>query len=205
MDTLEYILQKYNLDRNKRSPISIMEGREALPQLFLELGFKVGAEIGTEKGKFAERFCTTIPGLKLYCVDAYSEYAGYNDYVGDRQGMLRFAKRNAAQRLAPYNVQFIYKLSMNALEDIPDESLDFCYIDANHEWPFVAQDIYYWNKKVRKGGILCGHDYALVHNPVKGIHVDVEGVVIGYTHSFKISPWFITAGNHTPSWLWVKQ
>ena len=40
-----------------------------------------------------------------------------------------------------------------------DESLDFVYIDANHAYDFVKQDIELWWPKVKKGGWLCGHDF----------------------------------------------
>jgi hypothetical protein len=40
-----------------------------------------------------------------------------------------------------------------------DESLDFVYIDANHAYDFVKQDIELWYPKVKKGGYLWGHDY----------------------------------------------
>lgn len=205
MKELDYILNKYKIQIPTDVPVRLNEGREFLPGLFAELGYLVGAEIGTEKGKYAERLCKANPNLHLYCIDSYSEYPGYDDYVGDRDGMLKFAKKDAAQRLANFNVDFIYKFSMDALADIPDESLDFCYIDANHQWPFVCQDIYYWSKKVRSGGIVSGHDFDIVHNNVKGIHVDVRGAVIGYANSFNIYPWFITSANHTPSWFWVQK
>ena len=40
-----------------------------------------------------------------------------------------------------------------------DNSLDFVFIDANHSYEFVKDDIKHWYPKVKKGGILAGHDY----------------------------------------------
>jgi predicted O-methyltransferase YrrM len=40
-----------------------------------------------------------------------------------------------------------------------DASLDFCFIDANHSYECVARDIDAWKPKVKRGGILAGHDY----------------------------------------------
>ncbi len=51
---------------------------------------------------------------------------------------------------------------MDALADFEDESLDFVYIDGNHAAPWVDDDIREWSKKVRKGGVVSGHDYARV-------------------------------------------
>ena len=42
-------------------------GRDDLPQFFVEMGYKVGAEIGVQEGIYAEEICKA--GLKLYAVD----------------------------------------------------------------------------------------------------------------------------------------
>jgi len=56
-------------------------------------------------------------------------------------------------------VERIVKISTEASKDVPDNSLDLVYIDANHEYEFVMDDIKYWLPKIKKGGIICGHDY----------------------------------------------
>ena len=39
-----------------------------------------------------------------------------------------------------------------------DESLDFIFIDAGHEYEDVIEDITCWYSKVRPGGHIMGHD-----------------------------------------------
>ena len=51
------------------------------------------------------------------------------------------------------------KSCIDALIDFEDESLDMIFIDANHSFDRVKEDIENWSKKVRKGGIVSGHDY----------------------------------------------
>lgn len=46
---------------------------------------------------------------------------------------------------------------------IPDGSLDICFIDAAHDYVNVTNDIKNYLPKVKKGGIICGHDYDLDH------------------------------------------
>jgi len=48
------------------------------------------------------------------------------------------------------------KVSQNYL----DESLDFVFIDGNHDYDSIKLDINSWYPKVKKGGILAGHDYS---------------------------------------------
>ncbi|KKK61572.1 hypothetical protein LCGC14_3012980 [marine sediment metagenome] len=45
-------------------------------------------------------------------------------------------------------------------KDCEDDYFDFVFIDADHKYESVKQDIDDWYPKVRKGGILAGHDYA---------------------------------------------
>ena len=58
-------------------------------------------------------------------------------------------------------IQFIRKNSHDAHYDIPDNSLDFCYIDASHDYHDILADIHEYYPKVKEGGVLCGHDYNL--------------------------------------------
>jgi hypothetical protein len=86
MKTLEFIAKKYHLDLKASSPIEILNmGRNNLPELFAELGFKVGLEMGAEAGRYAEVLCKGNPEGKLYCVDAWKAYPGYREHVSQSQ------------------------------------------------------------------------------------------------------------------------
>ena len=55
--------------------------------------------------------------------------------------------------------------SVEAAETYLDNSLDFVFIDAAHDYDNVKQDIISWLPKVKKDGIISGHDYP--HLPVR--------------------------------------
>ena len=38
-------------------------------------------------------------------------------------------------------------------------TIDVVFIDADHEYDSIRQDIEIWSKLIRKGGIICGHDF----------------------------------------------
>lgn len=65
------------------------------------------------------------------------------------------------RKLSKYKdkIQFIYKLSMDASGDIPDNSLDFIYIDGNHSYDAVMSDLKLYAPKLKLGGIIGGHDF----------------------------------------------
>jgi len=132
-------------------------GRDELPKFFKELGFKVGAEVGVYKAAYSELFCKE--GFKFYAIDPWMAYqgAGRTQQEQDRQD---FLFGHAGRVLAPYpDCTLVRKTSMGALADFEDGSLDFVYIDGDHEFSHVAADIVEWTKKVKKGGIVSGHDY----------------------------------------------
>lgn len=117
----------------------------------------MGAEIGVAGGRYSKALCDVIPGLKLYCIDTWQRYR-----ANPRGGKQEQHDRNwelAHERLKEYDVTFIKNFSMDAVRNFEDGSLDFVYIDAHHSFDFVMEDIINWGRKVRKGGIISGHDY----------------------------------------------
>jgi hypothetical protein len=64
----------------------------------------------------------------------------------------------------------------------------------------VINDIWLWSEKVRKGGIIAGHDYQRRKGNAQN---NVIEAVTAWTRSYCIAPWFLTGeDNHT--WFWVK-
>jgi len=59
--------------------------------------------------------------------------------------------------------------SWNVAARYPDESLDFVFLDANHDRDSISRDIDAWRPKVKKGGLLAGHDYIHWQNPEFGV------------------------------------
>lgn len=166
--------------------------RENLARVFAEAGYKYGAEIGVRHGYYSHTLCRTIPNLKLLCVDPWAPYRGHN--VEKMEATYQSAKA----RLEPYDATLIRKTSMEAVQDIPDNSLDFVYIDAMHEFDPVMLDIIHWAPKVRPGGIVAGHDYCWYYQG--GVVVAVDA----YTKCHDIQTWYLTQLDKEPSWLWVK-
>jgi hypothetical protein len=194
MNTLDYIADKFQLNPTEESPIRLLYvGRDHLAQWLHDLDFKTGVEVGVAAGEYSEAICQSNPQMKLYGVDPWAPYRGYRDYT--REKTFEKLYHDATTRLAKYpNYEFIKSFSTDALERFSDNSLDFVYIDANHTDPFITQDLEGWSHKVRPGGIVSGHDYA----------IDVQKAVIKYTLDKSITPWFILSADHSPSWMWIK-
>jgi len=50
-------------------------------------------------------------------------------------------------------------VSWDAANLFKDNSIDFVFIDADHSYESVTKDINSWLPKIKKGGIISGHDY----------------------------------------------
>jgi len=186
--------------------------RDELPGFLVSKGFKVGAEIGVYKGEYTEKFCKA--GLKMFGIDPWVAFPGQGrtQQVQSRQD---FLFGHATRLLAPYDCTLIRKTSMEAFTDFKDESLDFIYIDGDHSFRGVAEDLYEWAKKVKKGGVISGHDYFCTIPEARNIVAQVAPVVDAYVKCFKI-PNFYTFGRSKPlseekkddrylSWMWIKK
>lgn len=114
----------------------------------------VGVEIGVYKAKNAKSIMEMIKPAKLFLVDPYETYI--------QNGQICNAERyysEAKHRMRRYaeKVTFIKKLSSDAVKDLP--MLDFVYVDGNHEYKFVKEDLKLYYEKLRVGGVIGGHDF----------------------------------------------
>jgi len=188
----EVIWKKFGIKLRDNLPHRAWEGhRQHLAQVFNEVGFKSGAEVGVRKGEFSLVLCQSIPGLKLLSIDPWTPYVKANEQKQKEYYEI------TVKTLAPYNAEIIKKTSMEAVKDVPDGSLDFVYIDGLHDFDSVIMDILEWNKKVKRGGIISGDDF------IHGYQIGVMFAVEAYTRAHNINPWYLT-NDREPTWFWVK-
>jgi hypothetical protein len=118
------------------------------------------AEIGVARGNFSEYLCKTVPFERLCLVDPYKNFS-LEEYT-DAMNMYNMEEeyQYTRNRLLPYveKIEFIRKTSTEAITHFEDESLDFVYIDGNHAYEYVLEDLENYWPKVKKGGILAGDD-----------------------------------------------
>jgi predicted O-methyltransferase YrrM len=172
--------------------------RNDLAALFFELGYIVGAEIGVFFGIYSEELLKRNPNLFLYCIDPWEPYIERNDA---RKNQMVF--RQAGRRLSKYNAKIIRKTSVEALKDFTDESLDFVYIDAIHDYKNARHDVFEWSKKVRIGGIVSGHDYCNLSHPA-GYEFGIIQAVDEYVKANN-QKLMVTKEKEFPSWFWIKR
>jgi predicted O-methyltransferase YrrM len=57
------------------------------------------------------------------------------------------------------NINIVKGISWEMASNYQDDSLDFVFIDAGHDYDSVTKDITNWYPKIKNGGIIAGHDY----------------------------------------------
>jgi hypothetical protein len=132
------------------------------------LGWRV--EVGVQRGIFSEHLLRYWKGELLHCVDPWkhfdsTEYVEKIDNVDDAQQEIYFAETSA--RLKPFScrVRLMRATSKEAAAVFPDASLDFVYVDAQHHYSAVKEDISLWWPKLKAGGLVGGHDWQLDYGP----------------------------------------
>lgn len=195
MDVDNYIKKKFHVKPKDNLPYVgwYNSTRNDIVDLFAELQYTKGAEIGVCKGQFSKVMLEKIPDLTLYCVDPWCAY----DRLPQERATARF--EIALERLKRYpRAKIIRKTSMGALEDVEDNSLDFVYIDGMHDFDHVMMDLICWSKKVKKGGIVSGHDYYMFYQS------GIVQAVNAYALAHNIQNWYVTREKEC-SFFWVNK
>jgi len=122
------------------------------------------AEIGVDDGRTSEVLLETVPGLRLLLVDPY-EFAKQGFF--DSNPHFRPNSPGMAdalwQKMRPFRNRsvIINQQSADAATLIALDSLDLVFIDGDHDYEAIREDIILWRPRLRVGGVLAGHDYSL--------------------------------------------
>lgn len=121
-------------------------------------------EVGCWKGKsiayLAVEAINSRKNINIYAVDTWLG-SNISEHNSDKS-----IQQNTLYELFLSNIDPVFHViipirmaSVEASKQFEDLSLDAIFIDANHEYKFVKEDIEAWYPKLKHGGIMCGHDY----------------------------------------------
>lgn len=126
----------------------------------------VGVEIGCANGDTSELLLRSLPDLQWTGVDPYVNYVDWNsNRLNDLEAQYQTLDRKI-MKVYPDRTRFLRMTSDEAVPLIPDESLDFVFIDGLHTYDQVKKDCEQFYGKVKKGGLFAGHDYTIID----GVH-----------------------------------
>ena len=134
---------------------------EVINIFIIQFNWKIGVEIGVNEGENVFEIAKNNSKLKIYGVDPYKiqkENILYNEVYTDKS--LNIIKRKILKESLKYpNLKIIVDRSDNASKQFDKESIDFVFIDGDHSYESVKNDINCWEPKVKENGLVMGHDY----------------------------------------------
>lgn len=144
---------------------------------------KIGAEIGVWKGQFTSKMFKLLPDIeKYYCIDSWKMYPDYRKAVKGKSHLEAnfdniFSVYKNQVKQFDNKITTLRMTSSEAAEHIPDGHLDWVFIDANHSYEYVKEDITLWSPKVKVGGLLSGHDYGRKQHSDIGVTKAVDELI----------------------------
>tara|TARA_Y100000310_G_scaffold345352_1_gene464065 strand:- start:23229 stop:23852 length:624 start_codon:yes stop_codon:yes gene_type:complete len=110
---------------------------------------QVGAEIGVDYGYFSDRVLEIAPPSKYYLIDPWSNKTKCN-YI---EIVDKYKKQ-----IKNKQIEAIQKSGIAGANLIPNNSLDWVYIDCSHEKQDVIDNVHAYLPKVKSGGYFMGDD-----------------------------------------------
>jgi len=119
-------------------------------------------ELGVFEGDHSLEMLRVLEPERLYLIDMWADikvsgeghdYLEYDQENWDRRYL------NVVEKYIPYGTVSVVRMSGDQAAKVVPNDLDLVYIDANHDYAPVLNDMTKWFPKVRQGGILSGDDY----------------------------------------------
>ena len=106
----------------------------------------VCAEVGVAEGYYSRIILDVCNPRKLYMIEYNAEY-------------VRNLRQRFSKEITDGVVEVLEGDSVEMLSTLPDNSLDFVYLDATHDYEHPKAELNVCKKKVKSEGIIAGHDY----------------------------------------------
>lgn len=168
----------------------------------------VAGEIGVAEAFYAGQLLSNLKPARLHLIDPW-RFQAIPDYVmdanntSDEEGDRRCeaVRKKFAEPISAGVVEIHRGLSTDVVDTFPDGYFDFLYVDAIHTYEGCLADLRAFDKKVKRNGLIAGHDYQTIpiarahHNGVvKAVNDFVAET--GYTFlalTFEESPTYVIA------------
>ena len=116
------------------------------------------AEIGVFEGENAANILECLSITKLFLVDIWAPLTESQEELTRAHIHEDNYRKVRKKFIKDTRVEILKMTSLEASQQISDESLDFCYIDADHSYEQCLLDISHWYPKIKPYGLLAGHD-----------------------------------------------
>lgn len=189
-------LVSYYIQENSWENLKPSISAYGMVKILKELGPNlIGIEIGLACGFSSYLLTTECQNVsKLYGIDPFIPYKDWNADISEERINTMFDEFKENMSIIP-NFEFIHKTSTDAADQFENESIDFIFIDGDHSEQAVYNDLQMYAPKVKKGGIIAGHDWFLA---------EVRSAVSRYANENNVSLGTDIKYIENTAWYWVK-
>lgn len=151
----------------------------------------IGVEIGVFKGQFADKILEIVSPEKLYLIDPWVGKI----HSGDKDGKVYefiddgdvFYEKELIPKYKNDDRVILVKKTSGILRNFDDNFFDWAYVDGNHSYLGVTHDLEILRQKVKKNGIIMGHDYKIPN------YYSVVKAVNNFCKKYKLKINYLTA------------
>ena len=156
-------MEEFNMYSNKNMPKTRLEKRHVERAKLIsdrnELlnylpKYGICAEIGVDKGEYSQSIFDRNRPARLHLIDRW----GSERYGDECEKAVRDRFSN---EIAENKIVINKGASVEVLSGFPDEYFDWTYIDTIHDYELTSKELEVCRRKVRKGGIIAGHDFTM--------------------------------------------
>lgn len=150
--SVEDSIPKISLEKKHMQNCELLLNREELLNKIPKNS--ILAEIGVDEGDFSERLYKKCDPEYLYLIDLWSS---------KRYGEKKFniVKNRFYDQLKKDEVKIFRDDSINVVSNFNDNFFDWIYIDTDHSFNTTYKELITWKSKVKRNGIISGHDYMM--------------------------------------------
>lgn len=161
------------------------------------------AEIGVFRGESTLAMFEYLDIKKAYLIDPFDMDIANSYHPTDGTNIHLHSNlfNETKSKLSKYEDKIVWLTDVSEIahKDIPDDELDFIFIDGAHTYEAVYKDLVYYYSKVKLGGLISGDDFSNKF-PGFGIIDAVNDVLsdIGYhtidvyKHTYKPADYYST-------------
>lgn len=155
-------------------------------------GIEVGVNLGTNSYMLLDA-CPNI--TKIIGIDPFEAYMDWRSMVAQKDMDEAYDTFKLNLELMRNRFELLKMKSSEAAAELKDGAYDFVFIDGDHSIKAVLNDLENYTPKVKKGGLVSGHDIGLY---------SVNMAVQGWCRKNQINPNTIHIVENQ-AWYWVKE
>lgn len=155
----------------------VLESREGILKYLPKNA--VGAEIGVAYGDYSEQILREAAPQRLHLIDPWrplesdlfnsaAMLSQVSEWTVSGTSIIEPPEKApwdldyealVAKFASAESVHVHRQYSYKAVREFPDEYFDFVYVDGDHRYEFVLRDLHDYAGKLKRGGLLFGHDF----------------------------------------------